>query len=455
MSRISSRLFVCLVIAAFVTPIYAIEIEYSGGDTFTVSGYTIPQAPGAGVGKRAEELVPTALAVVVHNAKVGDTFTTTVRSFRPLTLSLEIDFPSGAQDVTAVAIDGLASTTARASWGFAKTADDEPFGLEGFEEGSTELTISGVPVGATVVASYVSPGRGTWTTWLEDGSWGDDDGEANGVIVTFPPRWSGPPYVLGGEMMTLGLEGGDTGGLWSYEATGLGARYTVPVASHVIGASGKPFISDLTIANAFGVVADGWVRFVEDGADWQQAPSVDFTVAPGESLTWSDVLQSAFGITRNTKGTLIVGGVPTWSLAIVSKNYVIDEDDKRFGIAIPGVSSFHPQTIQNFWILPGVRQNDEFRSNLILAGAVPYESSVTIRLLANGEVLADEFERTVPAYGSLQINRITQIMGVDSVDDAYLEIAVNEGAVYAALSVVDGSADDAAYQMAVPALEMD
>jgi hypothetical protein len=442
------------VLSLAVAPGGAIEIEYDGGNSFTVTGYTIPEAPGAGAGKAAREIVPMAHATVIQNLEDMGIVTTTVRTYRTIEPSIQVTLPSGRENVTVVAVDGLEGLAIRTRFSFSKTADDVPFGLQGFEEGSGELTISGLPVGASIVTSYVSPGRGSMISWLEDGSWGDDDGEANGTIVTFPPRWSGPPYVLGGEHLTIGLDGGEETGLWTYESTGLGARYTVPVASHVIGASGNPFISDLTIANAFGVTADGWVRFIEDGADWQQAPSVDFTVAPGESLTWTDVLQTAFDITRNTKGTLVVGGVPTWSLAVVSKNYVVDENGKRFGIAIPGVSSFHPHTVQNFWVLPGVRQNGGFRSNLILAGAVPYQSTVSIRLLADGLVLADEFERSVPPYGLLQINRIAQAMGVSEVDDAHLEITVVEGAVYAAVSVVDNSADDAAYQTAVPALEV-
>jgi hypothetical protein len=446
--------------------VQAIEIDYVPGENnVTITGVTVPEVPGAGTGVKvvfpakkrdlAEGMVTLGLVYRIQNEMVLHVqyrtyFTENYRKGQ-VVATLGADWT----DLTFVAVDNYTGEFVKEYGDPAKNSDLEAPVVEGFVEGSTELTITGLPEGASIVTSYVSPGRNTFTSWIQDGSWGDQDETVNGVVVTAPPRWSGPPYVLGGEILTIGLDGAEEGDLWTYEATGLGTRYTVPVASHVIGASGDPFISDLTIANAFGVTADGWIRFVEDGVHWQQAPSVDFTVAPGESLSWVDVLQSAFNITRNTKGVLVIGGVPTWSLAVVSRNYVIDSEGNRFGINIPGVSSFNPHTERNIWILPGLQENSEFRSNLILAGALPTASSVEIRLLSGGEVVADGFVRTVPAYGLLQVNRIARAMGVDEIADAYLEITVVEGAVYAALSVVDNSADDAAFQLARPALEVD
>lgn len=461
MSKRGFLLMLALALTFWSVQVAAIEIEYEEGQNFvTITDLTIPVAPGAGtagedkVSKQANFNQGAAVFGVSGND--GDTWRVQFQYHQTkngMSYVMGTVNPGWA-DLKFFAADVLnANYIIGLSESF-KSTDVEPPGLEGFAEGSTELTISGLPEGASILTSYMSPGRPASTTWIEDGSWGDWDETVNGIIVTPPPRWSGPPHVLGGEILSIGLEGDDSGGLWAFEATGLGARYTVPVASHVIGASGDPFISDLTIANAFGVTAEGWIRFVEDGTDWQQAPSIDFTVAPGESLSWVDVVQSAFDITRNTKGVIVVGGVPTWSLAVVSRNYVIDSEGNRFGINIPGVSSFKPHTARNIWILPGLQENAAFRSNLILAGALPQPSTVEIRMLANGEILADEFIRTVPAYGLLQINRIARAMGVNEIEDAYLEITV-DGAVYAALSVVDNSADDAAYQLAVPVLEVD
>jgi len=323
--------------------------------------------------------------------------------------------------------------------------------VTGFEPGAEDLQISGLPVGGSVRSMYTSPGAWPSESTLTDGSWGDFDNEANGVIETPPPRWNGPDYVLPGERWTLALEGEGVGdpAVFTATAPGLLTRHVVSVVSHVIGSSGVPFISDLTMSNPSGLQVDGWLRFVTEGGDLDSAPSATFGLPPGETLSWSDVLQSAFGITTNVKGTLVVGGYPHWLLQVSSRNYAVDAQGNRFGIAIPGQPTLTPVMGQNPWIIPGLVQNAGFRTNLILAGLAPTASSVTMRLIADGSV-AGVLTRTIPPYGLLQLNRVTNAFGAAGVEEGHLEITVDTGGVAAAFSVVDGSADDAAFITARP-----
>jgi len=60
--------------------------------------------------------------------------------------------------------------------------------------------------------------------------------------------------------------------------------------------------------------------------------------------------------------------------------------------------------------------------------------------------------RAVPAYGLLQINGLAPALGIDTVDSGYVEITVQSGGVFAALSVVDGSSEDASFLVARPLL---
>ncbi len=323
--------------------------------------------------------------------------------------------------------------------------------MAGFDVGAAEVTITGIDPGTSLVSVYVTPGAGPSSTTLTDGGWADRDGEVNGIIISGPLRFFGPDYVLPGDQWMLAVEGSGSGaGVWM--AAGDLVRYTVPVASHIIGASGQPFISDLVISNTFGLNLDGWIRFVEDGTDWSSAAEVTFSLAPAETKSWTDVLQSAFGIQRNVKGTLQVGGFPTWTASVSSRNYTVDDEGRQFGIAIPGIATSSPMTFQDVWILPGLRQDGQFRSNLIVAGAVPQESQILVRLIEGGaEVASAQYQ--VPAYGLLQVNRLAPSLGIPEINDAYVEITVESGAVVATLSVVDGSADDAALIVAQPLIQ--
>ena len=326
---------------------------------------------------------------------------------------------------------------------------EPPFSVEGFHEGATSVSITGLPQGAEVFVTYVTPGVRSVQTNLADGSWGDQDGEANGVIDALIPRLAGPPHALSGEILTVSLEGEGEGGVGVWTCSGEGARLVVPVASHIIGATGKPFISDLDLSNPFGLPLSGWMRFIPDGSGWDDGAQALVSLQPFETSSWTDVLRTALGQEDNVKGTLVLGGFPNWSLSATSRNYAVDDEDRRFGIAVPGVRTLEPMTPGNLWIIPGMRHTSEVRSNLVLAGSVPQASAVTVRLMIDGD-LAASADYEVPGYGLKQVNRLAEMMGVSTVDSGYLELEVTSGAVVGGLSVVDGTADDAAFVTALP-----
>jgi len=456
-----ARLVLCIVVILAAVPAVAVEITVEG-EIATISDLALPQPVGAGCQPGGKQHCPYELFArvgVCVQTIANEIYDAVCRVYSSSSAQVQVAIPppQGGGSLWIKAVDhvsGQSSTHWRTDWSPKDDLPDPPFDVSGFTEGSTLLTVTGLTSGAKLMSMYQRPGGALSITLIEDGSWGDEDGEANGIIVTMPPRFSGPPHVLGGEIWTLAYHEGTTAGGGTWTADGLGLRSTVAVASHVIGAGGVPFISDLTLSNPFGVNADGWLRFVEEDSDWQQAPEVTFSLAPGETMSWQDVLASAFGINENVKGSILIGGMPTWSLAVSSRNYAVDDSGRRFGIAIPGQSSFSPLIPGRIYVIPGLRQDAEYRSNLIVTGTVPEPSTVELRVISGGEVLATA-EEQVPAYGLLQINRVASSLGAGDIADGYIELVVRSGAVHAALSVVDGSADDAAYIVARPALEMD
>jgi hypothetical protein len=432
-----------------------------GGDTVTIVDAALPSPPG---GKEAASNQPVirlwgsdkaatakvgrakhkmALVVFGHYTMVSGAYRTDWSAYQASSVPFDITLQRPVSESSILFAADLWDGTSNFYWYRYKSSPE--LEVVGFDAGATSIQVNNLEEGARLFSLHMSPGHQPIGTWVTEGSWQDADEEANGVLVTSVLRNTGPPHVLPGDIWWLGVES-ETGsaGLWA--ATGDTVRYTVPVASHVIGSSGTPFISDLVISNPFGITTSGWIRFVQENQPWDQAAEMTFSLDPGETTSWVDVLDSGFGITANVKGTLQVGGFPPWTLKVSSRNYAISEG-QQFGIAIPGFATFEPMTGTDIWVIPGLMENAQFRSNFIAGGAIPQASEITIRLIVNGSVLAT-ITRTVPGYGLLQINRIASNMGVSTVNDGYLEITIDSGAVFAALSVVDGTADDAAYIVA-------
>ncbi len=440
-----SRIAFVLIFVAVTTTLGAVEIldPQLGSLGVTITGIEI----GLKMKSSAAKEEATGLLIFLHQSVANETSGVQWGVARPSASETVITLNSAiaAQD-TILVVDSFSGESA--GWFASGAQSSATFDLVGFEAGATTVSIIGLEDGASLKSIYTTPGHGPSTTTLSDGGWADQDNEINGTIVCGPMRFFGPDHFLAGDLWSLAIEGSGSGAD-TWVATGDLVRYTVPVVSHVIGASGQPFISDLVISNTVGLEMHGWIRFAEDGVDWASAPEVSFSLDPGATTSWSDVLQNAFGIQSNVKGALQVGGFPMWTAAVSSRNYTVDDEDRQFGIALAGIATSQAMTSVEPWILTGLRQDAQFRSNLFVAGAVPQVSTVTIRIIKDGVEVATT-TREVPGYGLLQINRLAPSLGIPEITDAYVEINVESGAVVAGLSVIDGSADDAAYIEARP-----
>ena len=428
-----------------------IEPLEEGDSEVVISGYTVPQpitstaTVNGGTMAGSQPCGISCAMLVIAYLYIGTVFLTWLTVVQTSAPSTSVQLPSPwASGAMLLVVDVYALLIALVVFG-SPSKDELPeptFDVSGFAEGSSEITISALPVGATVRTSLITPGEPVGGSYLTDGGWSDQDGEANGTIVSPVTRWQGPPHVLSGEMLIVMLEG-EEGGMGAWTSNGTGARLVIPVVSHIVGASGVPFVSDLTLTNPFGLDESGWIRFIPEGADWAAGSETSFALEPGRSVHWDDVLSSALGIDDDVKGTLVVGGMTTWHLQATSRNVAINPEGQRFGIAVPGHPTLSPLTPGEPWIVCGLEEHDEMRSNLVLAGAVPQASEVELRAVAEGVVIGS-IELSVPGYGLRQLNRVAQQLGADQVELGYLELEVTSGAVFAALSVVDGSADDAA-----------
>lgn len=445
--------FCVLLMSAFLnlSPAPAVEIvpPEIGDSSVTIRGLTLPTPP-AGIAKRAAEdnswailaraFSGTGGRAVEYYYLVGDT--------PEIAVALYSALMNG--DVIAV-VDIWAATWAVA--GPIEKTLSSGMGIENFEAGSPSYRITGLEPGESVDIVDILPGRSPEQFSRQDGGWNDRDATTDGVLTVDVRHFHGPPYALPGETLMVLPTGESSGDPEIFVASGETVRLVVPVASHIVGASGVPFISDLSISNPFGETIDGWVKFVQEGHSPEDSPSESFHLATGMSLSWTDFIPEKLGVEGNVKGTVLIGGIPNWILSASSRNYAVDDEGRRFGIAMPGLSTLAPMTsggeLGGAWVVPGLKENSSYRSNLILAGAVPQDSEISIMIISNGTVVADA-TRTVPGYGLLQVNRVARALGLSGDVEGYLRLEVLSGGVVGGLSVVDESADDAAFIEARP-----
>jgi hypothetical protein len=178
-------------------------------------------------------------------------------------------------------------------------------------------------------------------------------------------------------------------------------RWIVPSAARVAGAAGAFWTSDITIHNKSTehVVAD--LRYLGNGDDTRGRPETRVTIPPLGSLSFPDVLSSAFGLDAGF-GAVEVVASSSW-LSVRSRTSSAGARGS-VGDGIPGIpaSAFFTQSSSPTPVLIGLREDDAFRSNLVLVNA----AAVPITLVAHardgtGEPIGER-SYELPALGMVQ-----------------------------------------------------
>jgi len=308
----------------------ALEVELpaedaSRHDVFTIHGLTIPQ-PAVDVGDVGGQKLTVNIAdgsdsrFTAHNrgmywfvhqyaVEQGYAMEYGWGSAADTEILVEVQHAIAASSVVAV-FDSLAQELAVAGEP-TKTYDSppQPFDIVLFEEGSAALRMEGLESGTTVHYLYGSPGHRPVVMVAVDGGLGDNDGIVDGRITVAPPRNRRVPFVLAGDTI-LAVADGDVRGIAAASAGGRQVRYTVPVVSRVRGATGSLFVSDLEMANAYGLPVRGFMYFVPSNGGVAEALEQSFTLAPGQTVSIDDVLASVFDHEGGGSGALHLGDSP-------------------------------------------------------------------------------------------------------------------------------------------------
>ena len=152
----------------------------------------------------------------------------------------------------------------------------------------------------------------------------------------------------------------------------------MPSVARTAGPNGSFWTSDLTVHNRGALPVALTLKFLGHDADGSDGPENDVTIGPYQTVTYADVLASVFGI-GNGWGAVRVRTASD-RIAVRSRTSTLRAGGS-IGDGLPGVRTdrlFTNQTVPDA-VLTGLREDDRFRTNLILVNgtATPLDVLVT------------------------------------------------------------------------------
>ena len=216
--------------------------------------------------------------------------------------------------------------------------------------------------------------------------------------------------------------------------------YFVPSASHAAGAEGSFWVTDVDVNNSGDDTATfrfAWLPRKADNSD--PAKSEEFTLEPGESVRFEDVVLSIFDI-DDGYGALAVAADSS-DLFIFSRTYN-DTDLGTFGTAVPGVaeSDLVQGSIRKRLLF--LTEDSDFRSNIAFQNGISSNLRVKWeRFLADGTMVESGTTDLAP-YSNKQLNAI---YGDEApVEAAYMDVWTDTvgGKFMVFSSVVDNGTSD-------------
>ncbi len=224
--------------------------------------------------------------------------------------------------------------------------------------------------------------------------------------------------------------------------TGVTTRI-VPSVAHAPGKAGTKWRTDLAVVNRNAQTAVATITFHDYVGG---APMVVNRELPaGATVEARDILVSLFGYadTANVKGTLTIES--SVELDITSRTYNQKSATETFGQYYPALVPSQGLAFGERGILPQLKKNDGFRTNvgIVNLGTAPVSVRVTLRG-TGGAQLGNSVTISAPAGRWVQQDDIFAAAGVASADIAYavVEVLTEGGSAWAYASVVDATTGD-------------
>lgn len=222
-------------------------------------------------------------------------------------------------------------------------------------------------------------------------------------------------------------------------------NWMVPSVAHIAGADGAFWTSDLVLHNRGSSPAPVTLKFLGNSRDGTSGPERSFTLDPLQTVTYADVLSSAFGIADDAGALEVL--TPSDQLTVRSRTFTAAAGG-TIGDGIPGVrqgSLFTDQTSPSP-VLTGLSEDAAFRSNLILVNATSAPLVVHVAAADASGASIGSRDYTLPPLGMIQDSRFLtrDEFGGGRVTGATVTLSsTTPGAAFTACAIVIDNASNA------------
>jgi PKD repeat protein len=155
-----------------------------------------------------------------------------------------------------------------------------------------------------------------------------------------------------------------------------GSELTIPAVGRAPGIAGTFWRSDVTIFNPGLTTMTVALRYLPAGADNRNAASHLVTVPPSRTVVIPDVAQS-LGVSSGSGALQVLWNAPSGPI-VTSRTYTTTDGGGTYGQSIDPVTSF-----ANDSIVPGLRSDSSFRSNIGFVNGSDSQLTVTATLLSD------------------------------------------------------------------------
>jgi 6-phosphogluconolactonase len=219
--------------------------------------------------------------------------------------------------------------------------------------------------------------------------------------------------------------------------------WLLPSSARAPGTNGAFYTTELTVANAGGVDATFTLKFLGHDQDGTSGVERTFTLAAGRSATYTDVLGSVFEQSSGAYGAIRISS-DLASLAVLGQTSTPGFGG-TFGQSVPAATPDDLVRVGAPQSVVAVREDDAFRTNLILANATGAPLDVDVALVADTGATLGTKRYSLPPFGMTQVGHVVRDLGVAAnVSGARLILSTPTagGAFAAYASAIDNTTND-------------
>jgi hypothetical protein len=215
-------------------------------------------------------------------------------------------------------------------------------------------------------------------------------------------------------------------------ALNTGTDIIVPAAGR-----GTPWVTDLYVANPGDTTVTGSIYWLVRGVANPNPVSVSFSLAPGETAVYADIISADFGLASGSGAFRVTAS----GAVIVNSRIYASDGSATFGQGFAGVPVWAATAAGATASVVGMSYSSAFRTN-VYATAGAGGATVDLSLLdPDGTAFATA--NLVLAAWEPYLRRVDQVFpGVANFDNATMTAAVTAGSVVIGASKVDNASTD-------------